>query len=107
MHRAILGGGKEMVADHINGDTLDNRRCNIRLCNVGQNCHNRKWNVRSGYKGVFANGKRWKAVIGFEGTKYYLGTYDTPLEAAHAYDEGAKKLYGEFAIVNRTKSQGE
>ncbi len=97
MHRAMLNAPADMEVDHINGDALDNRRENLRLASRAQNLRNRKTfrNSKSGFKGVVfnpVNGK-WRVTINF-------GTFDTPEEAATAYDEALKKLFGKFAKPN-------
>jgi len=99
MHRLIMDAQKEMQVDHINRNTLDNRKKNLRLCYQHQNkCNSgkRKTNT-SGFKGVYKNRHRWRAQIQFCGKLHYLGTFDTR-EAAHAaYCEAALRLHGEFA----------
>jgi len=84
--------------DHKNGDPLDNRRQNLRLCTHAQNQHNTGLSCvnTSGFKGVSKRGKRWKAQIRINGKQTYLGTYDTPEEAGAAYDAAALKVQGEF-----------
>lgn len=87
------------LADHINGNSLDNRRCNLRLATTSQNNANRgkHRNNRSGFKGVFRNGKKWRAVISTNGKAVHIGTFDTPEEAHEAYKIRAIQLFGEFA----------
>ncbi len=104
MHRAILGAPSDMEIDHINGEGLDNRRENLRLALIGQNRRNarkRKDNT-SGYKGVYYDKERdkWCANIHFEHKAIFLGRFDTPKDAAYAYDAAAKELHGEFAQLN-------
>ena len=91
--------------DHKNRNRLDNRRENLRICTHSQNMANRRRskNNTSGYKGVSWDTvhKGWHSQIG--GRKINgktLGLFDIPEDAARAYDEAAKKLYGEFAILN-------
>ncbi len=90
--------------DHINMDTRDNRRCNLRLATQSQNLCNvgRKVTNTSGYKGVSlhkASG-RWQATIVKNRRQHHLGLYDTAREAALAYDRAALQLHGEFARTN-------
>ncbi len=93
----------EGLVDHINGNTLDNRRENLRLASISENNQNarkRKDNT-SGYKGVtlYRSG-RWHAQIWYCGRNTSLGTYDDKEEAARAYDKAAKELFGKFAYLN-------
>lgn len=104
MHRMVMMvSGKEMI-DHINHDTLDNRKCNLRICLSSNNQHNGK--IRSdntsSYKGVILNKKsgRWRSRIMYNGKRIHLGYFDTPLEAAYAYDNAAIEMFGEFALTN-------
>lgn len=100
MHRLILGASKGTLVDHINGNTLDNRRSsNLRLCNHSQNSANKRKciNSSSRFKGVSRAGNKWQAEIAFNKQRCYLGVFKTP-EAAHAvYCEAAIMLHGKFA----------
>lgn len=103
LHRLITGCEDGMVVDHINGNGLDNRRCNLRVCSHSENMQNRKMhrNNQSGYKGIYfdpdLNGRPWRAQIRAYGRKYNLGRFDTAEEAYAAYLRAAEKLHGEFA----------
>lgn len=103
MHRAILGARPGLVVDHINGNTLDNRRCNLRLCTHAENMRNRRphKNNAVGFKGVnlHANGS-YVARIRADGRNVRLGTFACPVEAARAYDAAARRFHGEFARLN-------
>lgn len=102
------------LIDHINGDKLDNRRCNLRLATRTENEANKKkrrtqknqikGQPTSKYKGVSkirGRKKCWRACIGFEGEYKSLGTYYSEEEAAQAYNKAAVELFGEFALLNK------
>jgi hypothetical protein len=95
---------KDKWIDHINGYGLDNRRCNLRKCTRAQNVHNQRpiADTSSRYKGVCWNKKdrKWRATIGKDSKRIYLGQFDNEDEATKAYNEEAKKLFGEFARLN-------
>lgn len=100
MHRAVMPGCD--IVDHINGNKLDNRRCNLRPCTKAQNAHNAKRHrdkTSSRFKGVHfdrARGK-WSADIMANGSRRRLGRFETEHEAAEAYRLAAEELHGEFA----------
>jgi len=106
MHREIMGEAEGFVVDHINHDGLDNRRANLRLATRSQNQWNIPKNSRikstSKYKGVRKRriSKPFSADITVEGRKIHLGDFAEEVEAARAYDEAAKKYFGEFACLN-------
>jgi hypothetical protein len=104
MHRVIVGAARGQQVDHINGDTLDNRRANLRIATHAENQRNRarSRNSLSGYKGVSppANGKRWTATIHAGDRRVHLGSFDTAEDAARAYDKAAREMHGDFARLN-------
>jgi hypothetical protein len=104
MHRFILNPAPDMQIDHINGDGLDNRRSNLRICTHDQNRLNRKIhkNNKCGYKGVYwaPHNKKWRAQIRRDNKRYFLGYFSDLIEAARAYNNAAIKLHGEFARLN-------
>jgi hypothetical protein len=100
LHRFLHSA--EMV-DHVNRNKLDNRKSNLRSANKYQNQSNSGPHKRNklGYKGVTVNrGRSYQSSICTNGTRIYLGAYQTAVEAALAYDEAAKKYHGEFAYLN-------
>ena len=104
MHREIIDAPKDKFVDHINGDRLDNRRANLRLCNNSENLRNRGKNKNNacGYKGVYwkKDAKKFVAKI-YDGDKsIHLGYFEFPEDGAKAYDEKAKEIFGEFANLN-------
>ncbi len=102
MHREIMDAGKGVIIDHINGNGLDNRKSNLRVCTHAENIRNQRRSAlnRSGYKGVTVQGKRYSARIRVEGRQRHLGIFDTAVEAALAYDNAARRHFGEFASPN-------
>lgn len=102
MAAQILECGKGEFPDHINHDTLDHRRENLRKATHSQNCSNRRTRTdnTSGYRGVWRHNKRWQTEVVKEGVSVFCGTFSTAEEAARAYDEAAKKHHGEFAQLN-------
>ena len=109
MHRQIAGltfGDKQCV-DHINGNRLDNRNSNLRLCTRTQNNHNMKLSKRnrSGAKGVYIQSEKTLRVsIMCNGKNIHLGSFPNTKQglkqAKNAYNDAAKKYYGEFAYLN-------
>jgi hypothetical protein len=102
LHHLVMGIPLEgYCVDHINGNPLDNRRSNLRLCTFDQNRQSQhKVRGAVAYKGVHKCGKRYRAVLSHEGNKIHLGFFDTPEEAATAYNLKALELRGEFAVLN-------
>jgi len=109
MHRQILDPGDSHV-DHRNGDGLDNRRDNLRICSQRENTYNRPGNrgVTSRFKGVswMSSRAKWAAHIyvpvpgARRGRSTYLGLYDDESQAAAAYDRAARVAHGDFAYLN-------
>lgn len=104
LHREILQAHGSFVVDHINGNPLDNRRKNIRICSRQQNTWNSKLNRKntSGYKGVSLHkpSGKWVAKIKVNMKRIHLGLHKEKLDAARAYDNAAKLYFGDFAVTN-------
>ena len=106
MHRFIMKAERGQIVDHINGNTLDNRKENLRIVTAQQNSQNRLRTVSPGktsnFKGVSWNKQRqkWFAGIRADGVTHRLGFFDDEIEAALAYDAAAKIHHGEYARTN-------
>jgi hypothetical protein len=104
MHRYLLDAHAGQIVDHRDHDTLNNRRDNIRVCSPSESIQNRRkqTNNTSGFIGVSwhkASGK-WTAEIHADGKRLHLGLFNDKLEAVLSRDEAAKRLHGEFAVLN-------
>ena len=104
MTHMILDVSKGRQVDHINGNKLDNRKKNIRLCTIEQNCFNTglRYNSTSGFRGVSFESKRgspkkWGAYIGIRGKKINLGYFLTKQEAIDVRVAAEPEYYGEFS----------
>lgn len=107
MSRIITNCPKNMVVDHINGNTLDNRKKNLRVCTVKQNQMNRKPSngSKSKYKGVhwYTAGKKWVASLCFHGEQITCGYFTDEIKAAKKYDQYASAIFGDYAYLNFPK----
>lgn len=101
LHRILMNTPKGMETDHINGNKLDNRKSNLRICTRSQNEINKSLGINntSGFKGVswHKNRKKWQGKI----QKKHLGYFDKKKNAIKTYNKTAKKLFGEFAYLNK------
>lgn len=106
LHRVVAGAPEGLLVDHVNGDTLDNRRANLRLATFRQNTVNAyRPPSATGFRGVRppnpANGTyRFRANIRHDNKTVTVGWADTAEEAARLYDAAARRLHGEFARLN-------
>ncbi len=104
MHRYLMTPcDSSLYVDHINNNTLDNRRSNLRLVTPLQNTMNKQSHKNSccKYKGVSRSRARFKAQIFHSKKSIFLGVFNSPEEAALAYNKKAIELYGEFAYLNK------
>ncbi len=104
MHQDVIGERDGYQIDHANGDTLDNRRCNLRFATRSQNQMNKPpAGGTSAFKGVYRlrSGPRpWRACIRVGGRRLHLGLFAREEDAARAYDAAARQHFGEFAYLN-------
>jgi hypothetical protein len=101
LHRFILSAAADQKVDHANLNTLDCRRENLRICSSAENNRNRSVNAVKGFKGIWKHRKRFQAGLQYDGRRIYLGTFDTEIQAAQAYNTAAKHWFGEFARLNQ------
>jgi hypothetical protein len=104
MHREIVQPPKGMVVDHIDGNGLNNRRSNLRICTRTENGRNRRKNRdgKNEFKGIWHDKDTGKcyATIRCNGEPIYLGAFDSAIEAARAYDRKAVEVHGKYARLN-------
>ena len=105
LHRKLKGNSSKKYVDHIDRNTLNNQRNNLRLCNQSQSRFNsnKKVGNKTGYKGVTWDkfGKRYTAVVGANWKRFRLGYFKTAKAAALAYDIAADKIHGKFSMTNK------
>ncbi len=109
MHRQIMNTPKGMHTDHINHDTLNNQKSNLRICSPSENARNRgsqsvqkKKKCASQYKGVCRSTQinKWQSQIQCNKKHIHIGTFTNEEDAARAYNDKATELFGEFAVLN-------
>jgi hypothetical protein len=101
MHRELLAAPVGILVDHIDRDTLNNRRSNLRLASKQQNGANAEYPVgASGYRGVNVDRGRYRAHIRVDGRVHHLGRFGSAIDAALVYDEAAVRMHGAFAVLN-------
>lgn len=104
LHNFIMKPNKNEIVDHINHNTLDNRKSELRICKKQENEFNcrKQANCSSKYKGVCwdKNKNKWISSIGYNNKLIHLGRYNNEIDAARAYNGKAKELFGEFAYLN-------
>ena len=107
MHRVLLNAPPGRIVDHRDGNGLNNRKHNLRLCTHQENNYNKRpyLGTTSRFKGVFWHKRenKYSAGIRKNGKRYYLGCYHDEIEAAVVYDIKAMELFGEFAYFNFPK----
>lgn len=102
LHRFILRiSDSSVMADHKNGNKLDNRKSNLRIADYVTNAWNTVRNKTQFPPGAARCGKRWKATICCDGKRIHLGVFDTPEEASRVYVEAKDRMCGEFSPMSR------
>ena len=110
IHDLVVVKPTGYIVDHIDGDTLNNQKCNLRACTHRQNMRNsrKRKTGTSPYKGVIV----YESMFSNVPVKYiakiqstYLGHYKTIDEAVKAYDKAALERFGEFACTNFPKEE--
>ena len=98
IHRFLTQAPDGLVVDHLNGDRLDNRKCNLRVCTHQQNMVNRKFPVNntSGYRGVSWSARhgKWRAGIKRFGKTRHLGFFEDRQQASAAYERARAAIDG-------------
>ena len=110
MHRLLTSAPSDLVVDHIDGNALNNRRANLRVCTRMQNFQNAGRRETPGRTSRFKGAWRvkepcrrcWRSGITANRKYKNIGSYSTEEEAARAYDAEAKRLHGQFARLNFT-----
>lgn len=100
MHRYILGISDNKIVDHKNGNPLDNRRCNLRICTVSENAKNRAPDNRSIYPGVRVHKNKtcttYSVRITCNRVEYFVGTFPTLTQAVNARNRAENFFHKEF-----------
>ncbi len=101
MHRVIMDCPNGLQVDHINQDTLDNRRCNLRICTQTENNRNRKRFNPDKPKGCYQNQYgTWTVRISVDNKDIVIGNFKTKDDAEMAYKDASIKYHGEFSCID-------
>lgn len=98
MHRLIMNTPSGLQTDHINRDTLDNRRCNLRICTIAENKQNQdtqKNNKSSGYKNVYwcKEQNKWRVALRLNQKLISFGRYEELEDAIKVAEDARKKMF--------------
>ena len=101
IHQIILAADAGSLVDHVDGNGLNNRRCNLRFASLSENQHNRyvNTNSRSGVKGVYweRRNRKWRAIFRAHGRKICVGYFQTITDAKAAIIAARIAYHGQFA----------
>lgn len=100
LHRFIMRPDSKIDIDHKDDDGLNNQRSNLRFATRSQNMANSGPRNGKKFKGIHKNSGRFRAQITVNYKRIHLGYFDTEEQAAKAYDEGARRYFGEYANTN-------
>lgn len=104
IHRLVTDCPRGMIVDHINHNTLDNRKENLRICTHQENMRNsfKNKNLTSKYKGVswHKDKKRYRVQLTIDGKCKEFGLFKNEIDAAKKYNQLVSSIYGEFAVLN-------
>lgn len=106
LHKLIMNSPLGFEVDHVDGNGLNCQKYNLRVCTTSQNQMNSSKDISSGvtskFKGVyyFKRDGKYKSQVSFEGKQFYIGMFESELEAASAYNIVARKLFGLFGKLN-------
>ena len=103
MQRLVAGAQPGQEVDHVDHDETNNEDTNLRLCTHAENVANarKRRGTTSRYKGVYWEKERakWAAEMRGPDNKWHrIGRFDDEKEAARAYEEAARKRWGEFVF---------
>jgi HNH endonuclease len=107
MHRLLMKPLVLEVVDHIDGNPLNNQKCNLRLCSPTENQYNRPRTInnQSAYKGVWETPSgKFRSYIKVDSKRINLGTFTTAELASKAYKDASKQLHGQFSVYNRPEN---
>jgi hypothetical protein len=107
LHQFIMNPPKGKVVDHANGNGLDNRRENLRICTMLENAWNKRRRkppgAHSRFIGVYPCQRppgKWCVKVQCKGKVTNLGSFDDEVESARARDRKAVELFGDYATLN-------
>lgn len=102
LHREVMGAVKGQQIDHRDRNPFNNQKCNLRFSNQSQNMMNRTRSLKSKnkFRGVSPSHGKWFARVKVRGKTVCSKCFDREEDAAKAYDNMARDLHGDFAVLN-------